>query len=250
MRPLMAAELVKLRTTRAVLVYPIVLVAITALGAAGQIGGADDVSRRSDTFQSDLFDVAHFAGILAIILGITSITAEFRHGTITPSFLVSPVRERLLAAKTAVSAAAGVALGVGATLAVAAVAVPWLGALDIPLGLGQADVWTHIARLVVAAGLWGAIGVAVGSIEHSQVGALVGALVWLLIAEPLVQAGLGVLDLDGAGRLLPGRVLDAVATASDDDALAFWPALGLAFAYLALLGGLGALRTRGRDVTG
>jgi len=37
--------------------------------------------------------------LFAIIVGITIVTTEFRHGTVTPTFLAEPHRERVLFAK-------------------------------------------------------------------------------------------------------------------------------------------------------
>lgn len=249
MTALLQSELLKLRTTRAVVAFPLALVALTALAVAATIGGSRDAERRAGDFQLDLVGSAGFAGVLALILGIVSITAEFRHGTITPTFLVAPVRERVLAAKAGAALATGALLAVAGIVVVGAVALPWLAAIDVPLAVGDGDVWTRAARLVLGAALSGAAGVAVGSIVHNQVGALVGALLWLLVVEPLIDLLIDLLGSQDGGRLLPGRALDAVSAAPAEDVLRFWPGLGLALAYVAALGALGALRTRGRDVT-
>ena len=50
-------------------------------------------------FQLALIDLVGIASLLAIILGITIVTTEFRHGTITPTLLATPGRERVLAGK-------------------------------------------------------------------------------------------------------------------------------------------------------
>jgi hypothetical protein len=247
---LLRSELLKLRTTRAVVVYPIALAAITALGTAGRVGAASGGERFEESFQPDLVGAAGFAGVLALIVGITAATAEFRHGTITPTFLVCPVRERVLAAKALTATAAGCVLALTAIGVAAAVSVPWLAALDVPLALGDGDVMVRAGRVVLGGCLWGAFGVAVGAVVHSQVGALVGALVWLLLVEPLAGLVLDVLDVAGGGKFLPGQALDAVTAPPGQDLLAFWPGLGVSLAYLAQLGVLGALRTRRRDVTG
>jgi len=250
MTELVRSELLKLRTTRAVLAFPLVLVILTALAVAAEIGSSGDAERRGEDFLPDLVASAGFAGVLALILGIVSITAEFRHGTITPTFLVAPVRERILAAKAGAVLAAGTLLAVAGIAVVAAVALPWLAAIDVPLALGESDVWTGVGRLVLGAALWGVAGVAIGSIVHNQVGALVGALLWLLVVEPLAGLLIDLLGSQDGGRFLPGRAFDAVSAAPGDDVDPFWPGLGLSLAYLAALGALGALRTRRRDVTG
>ena len=251
MRNLVASEFLKLRTTRAVYVYPVVLVALTGLAAAGEIGAASDIRRREQDFQQDLVVGSTFAGVLALIVGITAITGEFRHGTIMPSLLVSPVRERLLAAKALAAALVGLAFTVAGTLVVAAIAIPWLSALDVPLELADTDLWLGFGRIVLDAVIWGLLGVAVGGIVHSQVGALMGAILWLLLVEPLLGFLLGLIDLDFVAKLLLGPASSAI-TGSDGDenVLDFWPGLGVALAYVVVLSAAAVARTRARDVTG
>jgi ABC-2 type transport system permease protein len=245
---LLRAELLKLRTTRSAIAYPAVLALLAGLGAAAQVGAARDAERPPD-FQPELVAIASIAALVAFVLGIVAVTAEFRHGTITPTFLTTPVRERVLAAKGLVCSLAGGAFAVGAIVVVAAVAVPWLLALDVPLALDDGDVWTRALRVTLAVALWGALGVAVGAVVHSQVGAILGAFGWLLVLEPLVGGLLSLAGLEGAGQYLPGSALDAIAAPPEEELLGFWPGLGLSALYLAALGALGVLRTRRRDVS-
>ena len=42
---------------------------------------------------------AGFATIFALLFGIVVVTAEFRHGTITPTFLVTAARTRVILSK-------------------------------------------------------------------------------------------------------------------------------------------------------
>lgn len=250
MSALLAAELLKLRTTRSRFVYPLVAVLLTGLATAGTIGASRDAERFGEGFQPDLVGTASVAGLLALVLGIVSVTGEFRHGTITPTLLVAPVRERVLASKAVAAVLAGVAFGVVAVTAVAAIAVPWLTALDVPLTLGDGDVWTRALRVLVAAALWGALGVAFGALVHSQTAALVAALMWLLIGEPLLGALLTIPDWRSAQRFFPGQALDAVSSpASSEELLGPWAGLGVALVYVAVLGALGVARTRSRDIT-
>jgi len=68
--------------------------ALGGLAAAAEIGSAEDARRSTLEFQVGLVEAAGIAGLLGLILGITIVTTEFRHGTITPTFLAAPVRER------------------------------------------------------------------------------------------------------------------------------------------------------------
>ena len=182
------------------------------------------------------------------MLGIVLVTGEFRHGTITPTFLVTPVRERVLAAKLAFGVAGGIALAVLALLIVAAVAVPWLLALGDPLSL-DGDTVQKAAEVVLQAALWAALGVAIGAAVQGQVAALLGTLIWVLVAETLISALLSVLDLDRVARFLPNAALSAVVGEGADDRLTFVPALLVSLGWIALVGTIGLVRTQRTDVT-
>jgi hypothetical protein len=178
-----------------------------------------------------------------------AITTEFRHGTITPALLVAPVRERVLVSKAAAAAVVGALLGAFALAIVAAVAVPWYAALDVDLLVGDREVWLRALKIVLVATLWGTLGVAIGALVVSQIGALVGTLIWLLIAEPLVGALLRLIDVGGVVPYLPGSASEAVSGSTGEEMLGFWGGLGVVLAYLAIVGGLGVLRVGRKDIT-
>jgi ABC-2 type transport system permease protein len=245
---LVRAELLKLRTTRARFAYPLALLVLAGIGTAGTVGSAVDDERGTAAFQGDVVGTALVATLLALILGITIVTTEFRHGTATPTFLITPVRERVLGAKALAALLAGAALALLALVIVAAIAVPWLLALGHDLHLGDGDVSLRALQVIVSAALWCALGAAIGAAVHSQIGAIVGAIIWLLIVENLVIALLEWRHWGGVGDYLPGAAADAVGGAGAGS-LDFWPALGVTLAYVAVIGAVGAVRTRRRDVT-
>ena len=129
--------------------------------------------------------------MLAIILGITIVTTEFRHGTVTPTFLAEPGRERVLASKTIAGSLVALLFGLLALLVVAAVALPWLSITGDEIHLLDGEVGTRAAQTLLSMVLWGLMGVAIGSVVHSQVAALVGTLVWIFIGETLLWGSSG-----------------------------------------------------------
>ncbi|MBS1895349.1 MAG: hypothetical protein JST59_28955 [Actinobacteria bacterium] len=68
-----------------------------------------------------------------------SVTAEFRHGTIRPTFLATPRRSRVITAKLLASAAVGIALGFLAQVMTIGVEVAGLAARGIPIEFSAAD---------------------------------------------------------------------------------------------------------------
>lgn len=248
MTELVRSELLKVRTVRSWWAYLIAIVLLAGLATAAEIGPSD-AQRGSVEFQVSLVEAVWIAAVIAIILGITVVTSEFRHGTITPTSLVEPRRERVLAAKTAASAVIGVGFALLALAVVAAITAVWLPLVDAEVRLLDGDVLTRAAQSVLFAVLWALTGVAIGALVQSQVAALVGTLVWLFIGEPLLWGLLGLIDLDGVAAYLPVQALDAADGTSGEDSLSYWGGIAVSLAWIATLGAAGVVRTRRRDLT-
>lgn len=247
MTRLFAAELLKLRTIRAMWGFGLAVLGLSALLAAGNIGSPPEGGRLARDYQLDLVLVAALpAVLLSLLLGILLFTNEFRHGTIARTLLVTPRRPVLVAVKLLIGAAAGLGLGLLSFAVTAIVGVIWLGVIDVPLEPG--DAVNGLWRALVAAALIGALGAAVGGFVHSQVGALVGTLVWLFVAEPLVWVLLGLVDIGGVADYLPGvTVLSFVDTEGEN--LSYAGTAGMAVVWTAVATALAMWRTGRRDIT-
>ena len=106
----------------------------------------------------------------------------------------------------------------------------------------------HLILLLVLAGAMTA-GVGVGAVVQSQTPALVGAILWILLAEVLIGALLGLVDLEGVADYLPGRALSAFDGTIEGEGLSRAVAGVVALAWVVGLGALGLLRMSRQDVT-
>ena len=241
-----AAELFKLRTTRTswgVLLGSLALVLIiSVIGAlAGDFGS-------NDTAGSDLLQISGLVQIFALVLGILSVATEFRHGTITPSLLAVPDRARLVLAKLVTAVGAGALLGLVASGLCAALVLPLLSSRGIATGTDSAEVIELIAGNAAASALYAAIGIGLGALVRNQVGAIVGALGWIFLIEPLLTLIPGFEDV--ITRWFPTGAANAVAgTASSSDALDQLPAGLLLAVYSAISVAAGIALLRNRDVS-
>lgn len=242
------AELLKVRTTRGWYVYLALLVLLVGLGVAGDVGTADDPGRSTVEYQQNLVEGAGFALLLALILAITVATTEFRHGTITPTLLVTPRRERVVIAKAIAMVIVSAAFVLIALAVLAIVASIWLQAVGAENHLTDSEVLKAAAKLLLAGPIWALVGVAVGVLVQNQVGALVGALIWIFLGETIVLALLELLDVGGIGDYLPFQALDA-ADGTNTDLLPYWTAVGVSLAWAVVLGAAGTERLRRRDIT-
>src|SRR5262249_57562350 len=107
--------------------------------------------------------------LFAALVGAMAITAEIRYGTIRPTFLVTPRRGPVLAAKLAVSALAGMAFGLLAEGLMAGATTAALSTRGIDIQLARGDYLQLLAGGTAAAGLCAAIGLRVGApVRHQR----------------------------------------------------------------------------------
>lgn len=213
MTALVQAELLKLRTVRLPLALLLVTLLLVTLSVCATVLTAGSTGGPLQASDPDLFRVAvssASAGTTTLLLlGILVLTQEYRFGTATPSFLVTPRRERVLAAKlVAVVLVGGLFAVVSVLYAVAlAVALMRLEGLEVVLGSAVAET---LAACVLVVVLYGPLGVAVGALVRNQVAAVVGTLAYLFVVEQLL-----VVLLRDVGRWLPGGASAAVLRLGD-----------------------------------
>jgi ABC-2 type transport system permease protein len=241
------AELLKLRTTRAWLGYVPIVIVISGIATAAQIGSARDLDLAGPEFSRELLLGSLVAGLVAFLVGITGVTSEWRYGTITRTFLVTPRRERVLVAKAIAIVVVGVALAALAVAVVLAVAVPWLSVEGSSFQV-DAGVFERLVQLLLATALWGALGVAVGAVIQSQTVAVAVGLVWVLVVEALIEAMLGLFDRAAIADYQPGYALSAL-VGDLEGGLSPWTGGVVALAWVLGLGALGCVRMIRRDVT-
>jgi ABC-2 type transport system permease protein len=185
------------------------------------------------------------ATVLFIVLGIIGTTQEYRHRTATPTFLASPHRGRVVIAKLLAYAVAAI------PMAVIVIAVDVL-VVSVYAGARGAAPSLSGDNLRVLGGAWAAlviytvIGVGVGALLRSQVGAIVGALVYQFVVEGIISS---IPATQGAYKWLPGGALEAMtATFSGTDLLSPWQGALVLLGYGILAAVLGTLLAVRRDV--
>ena len=98
---LLAAELLKIWTApRTLLGIVLAQTAIVLLGVITTVYSAvNDEPVLPERLARDVVGVAGTSLLFAALVGVLIATTEYRHGTITLTFLTAPVREKVLAAK-------------------------------------------------------------------------------------------------------------------------------------------------------
>jgi ABC-2 type transport system permease protein len=244
MTRLVHAELLKLRTTRLLFWLGLLILALEVLVIALHVSQESVTSLGGPHDQRDLVSIAAVSALISLILGIVSSAGEFTHGTIGQTFIVAPVRERVVVAKLVASAVAGAALGAGACAFAWGFAAILLKARSVPVHLASGTSLRLVLGTILAAAFTGAFGIGFGSLLRRQTAAIVIALVWLLVGEPL----LGVAHADRYG---PGHVVASLVEGGNQSSelLSFSAGIAVALLYLAVAGALGAAVLRRTDIT-
>jgi ABC-2 type transport system permease protein len=153
--------------------------------------------------------------VFPVLLGALAVTGEFRHKTLTPTFLADPHRSTVLSAKFVSQLFVGAGLGVVAFLTSVGTGAAALAAFGLDTGLDSSDTWALVGRGILAMALWGAIGVGLGSLVPNQVAAIVIVIAFTQFVEPILRLAATLSDLTASiGQFLPGAASDALVGAS------------------------------------
>jgi len=238
------AELLKIRSTRTTIGLALGMIALILLFAllSGLLTKAPHLMSSQD--QLGLLTVGSFSGVFSALAGIMLITSEYRYGTIRPTFLFSPRRSRVLAAKLAAGLLAGLAFGVAGQALGFGIGIAILDARGIPYAPGTGATALLLGGTVAASALWGAIGVGLGAIVRSQVGAIIALLAWGFVVENLLFA-----FVPSVGRFAPAHAQNGLFGLTTKHLLS--PAAGAAtlIAWTAALAAVGVVLAGRRDVS-
>jgi ABC-2 type transport system permease protein len=186
MTRLFGAELLKIRSTRTTLGLVLGMVALIVLFSllTGLASKEHDLLTTED--QREALSIGGIAGVFAALAGIMLVTGEYRYGTIQPTFMFTPRRRRVLAAKLAAGALAGLVFGIVGALLSYGIGVACLAGRGIDYALSGGQTALLLLGTVAVTALWGAIGVGLGGVLRNQVSAIIGLLAWGFVVENLL----------------------------------------------------------------
>ena len=245
MPPQIRTELRKLTTIRGpwllLAAGPVIVVAgITGLVLSG-------ANVHDPAVQSRALAHVGLAAVFTLIFGILAVAGEYRHGTITDTFLSFPGRRRVIAAKLAVYGLAGAAAGLVSSAAALATTAAWWAAKGGAFHLPAAGTWQTLAGGVAASCAFALIGVGLGALIRNVAGAAALALAWIALIEGIAGQLIG----PGLARWLPFYASEALGRAAITATrlLPQWGGGLVLLAYAAVFAAAAMLVTLRRDVT-
>ena len=268
-----SSELTKQFTTSMWWILALILflyVGVTAGGLAGVLGavssgviGAEATNGPTptgDMIAPIIYSLATSVGyVFPLLIGTLLVTGEFRHKTLTPTFLATPRRGVALGGKVVAGVAMGALYAVLAIIAAVAPGAGLLAAFGLDTGLGAADTWALIGRMAIALVLWVLIGIGAGTLIRNQVAAIVGVLAFTQFIEPILRTVATFVEgLGDVTAYLPGAASDALVGASifatmggtgGGSTLAWWAGGLLLLGYAVIFLALGWMLSWRRDVS-
>ena len=227
-----AAEFAKIFTTRLWWILALVLfgyIGLLAGGLAALFSGLQTGAISPDTVNTGGGELSGFGSlppiiysfassvgyVFPVLIGALATTGEFRHQTLTPTFLATPRRGVVLGAKTVALTLVGAGFGVVALAASVGIGAGIMSAFGVDALLLDSETWLLVARSVLAMALWAAIGVGLGVLVPSQVASIVIVLAFTQFIEPLLRLAASFLEVTAKiGNFLPGAASDALVGAS------------------------------------
>jgi len=240
------SEFRKLTTTRA----PWLLLAAGPLLVVAGITGLVESGGNVHDPGTQRAALAHtgLAAVFTLIFGILAVAGEYRHSTITDTYLSSPRRERVIAAKLAVYALAGAGAGLLSSGAALATTAAWWAERGGHLQLSTADTWLTLAGGVAANCALAAIGVGLGALIRNPAAAIAVALAWFALVEGIAGQLLGA----SLARWLPFYASEALGRSNLSATARLLPQWGgglMLLGYAAAFATAAVFITLRRDVT-
>ena len=259
---LVRSELRKITSTRLWwgLLAGAVLYSLVQAGANAAVAGMDPGAGQPPTAPLDtaeairtVYASSAFQGgyIFAMILGITGMTGEYRYRTITPTFLATPRRPRVVLGKMGAHLLVGIAFGIAAVVAALLAGGVVIVVRGHDLGYGADRLWPSIGLAVLAIGLWTLLGIGIGTLIRNQVAAVLVAVFVTFLLEPLATFILSANGLDSVVKWLPTNASAALTSPSGNflDYLTWWVGGLVLLGYAVVLAGLGVVLSTRRDIT-
>jgi hypothetical protein len=229
--------------------------ALTTEGASAALGGGQAPQGTAVQLANSVYAGGLSIGYLLLLtIGVLQVGAEYRHKTISGTFLATPHRVRAMLAKVVALLGIGALYGVISLVGSVTVGYAVLTLRDRD-PFPSTEVWRTLALSLLVLGLWALIGFGIGILIPNQVAALLIGVGVAWIVEPLLAFALSfwAWGRDNVAPYLPSgatnAMVNSVQNTPDENRLVWWAAALVLTAWAAALAGFGVWRVARQDVT-
>ncbi|WP_405100279.1 ABC transporter permease [Micromonospora sp. NBC_01412] len=272
---LVRSELLKIRTTSTWWIFGLISLPLWILALlfnwlqtdALASGGFEDVPaeqadqiqaiQSADSLAANIYTNGQFFGLLIMmLLGIIVVTSEFFHQTVTTTFLTVPHRTAVMVAKLVAGAVIAMLFWLVTTVLNLVFGALVLNNVDVGTQFGSGAVWRAIGLNALAYLLWSVLGVGIGVLIRSQIGATVtGILLYLggsigaiaVLSILAARYGEWINKLQVAVPSLASSLMVSGAEIPGNPPR--WAGAAVLIGYAVLAGVIGALTIRRRDIS-
>ncbi len=188
---LMRAEFLKLSSTRTALGLFIAAVVVSLLPAV-LIMSLVPRDALSDGGTAIAATGLALVPVLAVVFGVLGMTNEYRHGTITYTYLATPRRGMVMIVKLVCYGVVGVVvmaatallvvLAIDLIAALRDIALPWLTTSNV----SDLETLRDLGLVLLTTGMMTAFGVSLGALFRAQIPTVAGVVVWALAVESII----------------------------------------------------------------
>jgi ABC-2 type transport system permease protein len=244
---LLRSELLRARATPALWWLLLATAAIGVVGTVAPLAAVDDRSTSALLSDRQLQQALHGAAAgasLVIVAGVVGMAGDWRFGQATQTFLSTPRRAQVVAARTVVYLGVGTLFGLAAVAASTATAWAWYRSEGVALPFDRSAVLLTLLGCLLVSIAFGALGVGVGAIVRNPVVGAVGALAWQVLVEPALFAA-----APAVFRWSPGVASFGLRRQPDEDLLGAMPAAAVLAVVVAVSLAVGTWLVERDDVT-
>ena len=189
MHSLISAEVLKLRTVRGpwlvLAAGPVLVIA----GISGLVVSGGDL--HDPAVQAKAVAHVGLTAIFALAFGILAVAGEYRHKTITDTYLSTPARGRAVGAKLVVYTLSGALGALVSALVALGVTAAWWSAKGAFFAWSDTAMWTTIGGGIAWNAAFAAMGVGLGALIRNLTAAIAAALAWIALVEGIVGQLIG-----------------------------------------------------------
>ncbi|WP_229403039.1 ABC transporter permease [Micromonospora okii] len=213
--------------------------------------------QQADSLAANIYTNGQFFGLLIVmLLGIIVVTSEFFHQTVTTTFLTVPHRTAVMTAKLIAAAILAMVFWLVTTALNLVFGPLVLNASDVPLQLDSGGVWRAIGLNALAYLLWSVLGVGIGVLIRSQIGATVTGILLYLGGSIGAVAVLSILAsrygdwINNLQLVVPSLASSLMVSGTEiPGSPPQWAGAAVLIGYAVVAGVIGTLTIRRRDIS-